>query len=392
VGEWLNSVLLRLRALLRGQRHERDIDEELSFHQAMREGEYRRAGLDSEAARSRTRARFGRLERIREECLQVWSLGPWDRLRLDTSIGHDVAYGARMLAKRPGLTTLALATLALGVGSSTAMFSIVDTVVLRPPPYRDPGRLYKVCLQASQESQRCDDTAMSLADLRDLRHQSRTLREIAADDGDTVKVEHADGSRESVGRALVTVNWLSVLGVRPVLGRDFTPGEDAPDRARVAILGNDYWRRRFAGDPRVVGSTLVVGGKPCTVIGVLPPNVLRYRADLLMPLVPAEYPTERAHRDLDAFGRLAPGFSLAEARAEIQTIAGRLEQQYPVTNKDRTGRFYRLAVAPTRSVLDLTAPSLSMGTHFQAFYHAAVFVSSPHEGSESGPVTSSLGP
>jgi putative ABC transport system permease protein len=257
------------------------------------------------------------------------------------SIARDVAYGARTLAKRPGFTTVAVATLALGLGSSTAMFSVVDTVVFRPLPYRDPGRLFKICLQAPQQA-RCDDNAMSLADLLDLRQQSRTFQEIAADDGDGVQVRHADGSRESVDRARVTMNWLSTLGVRPAVGHDFAPQEDRPERDHVVIVGNDYWHRRFAADPGVVGKTLVVDDEPCTVIGVLPPNVLRYGADLLMPLVPADYTADRGHRDLDAFGRLAPGVSPAEARVEIETIARRLEQEYPVTNRERRGRLYPL--------------------------------------------------
>ena len=249
---------------------------------------------------------------------------------MDT-LWQDVRYAARGLAKSRGFTVVALATLAVGIGANTAIFSVVDAVVFRSLPYEDPHRLVKVC--GNTAARAADD--VSLPDFRDLRAQNQAFEQIAADDGEGYVITHADGSTDSVNGAIVTANWLSTLGVRPHLGRDFTEENTAPDSAAVLILGHDYWQRRFGGDPHVLGQTLRVEKRPFTVIGVLPPNVLRYGADFLRPLVPAEYSADRRHRDLDVFARLKPGVTLAQARSDVQTVAQRLAQMYPETNRDR---------------------------------------------------------
>src|SRR5262249_45654240 len=143
------------------------------------------------------------------------------------------------------------------------------------------------------------------------------FEQVAADDGSGFEITHRDGSHEPVSGAWVTVGWLSTLGVQPILGRGFLPEEADPGRDRVMILSHAYWQHRFGGDPHIVGTSLLVDNVPHTIIGVLPPNVLRYGADFLKPLVPAAYPQERSHRDLDVFARMKPGATLAQAQAEI---------------------------------------------------------------------------
>ena len=139
----------------------------------------------------------------------------------------------------------------------------------------------------------------------------------------------------------MTSGWLSTLGVQPLLGRGFVLDDERPGNDRVVLLTQSYWRRHLASDPNIVGQTLRTNDGAFTVIGVLPPNVLRYGGDFLKPLVPAEYPQGRGHRDLDVFARLKPGVTLAQARTELETIARRLELDYPATNKGR-----RFSVAP----------------------------------------------
>lgn len=245
---------------------------------------------------------------------------------------RDLSYGLRVLVKSPGFTAVAVATLALGIGANTAVFSVVDTVVFRPLPYREPDRLVKIW--GLRRGHGRED--LSLPDFSDIRRQNRVFEQVAADDGRSFRVTDPVELRESVDVASVTANWLPTLGVGPLIGRNFLEEEEQPGRDRVLILGNHYWRRRFDSDPNAIGKTVILDGEAFTVVGILPPNILRYDDEMLKPLVPAAYSQERSFRDLDVFARLKPGITLAQAQVEVETIAARLEQHYPATNKDRT--------------------------------------------------------
>jgi len=248
-------------------------------------------------------------------------------------VWRDLVFAFRMLVRHPGFTAAAATTLALGIGATTAVFSIVDTVVFRPLPYREPNQLVKIWDSASASP--VDD--VSLPDFLDVRSQNGAFESMAADDGRDFAVSYR-GSQESANGAVVTADWLSTLGIQPMLGRAFLPEETQPGHDRVVILTQAYWRRRFASDPDVVGQMISIDGAQATIVGVLPPNVLRYGADFLKPLVAAEYPSVRGHRDLDVFARLRPGVSLTQAQVEVQTIAKRLELEYPATNKGHSLR------------------------------------------------------
>src|SRR2546423_8988561 len=173
---------------------------------------------------------------------------------------NDVAYGARILTKHRGFTTAAVLTVALGIGANTAIFTIVDTVVFRPLPYKDPGRLIKIW--GTTVAHPADD--VSFADFVDIRDQNHLFEAVAADDGEGVTIVHG-GARESVNAAFVTEEWLSTLGVQPLLGRAFLPEEARPGRGPVTILSHRYWQRRVGSDPYVVGHTLG-GGRPTGTI------------------------------------------------------------------------------------------------------------------------------
>jgi putative ABC transport system permease protein len=250
---------------------------------------------------------------------------------LADQLRQDLSYAVRMLGKSPGFGAVVVATLALGLGANTAIFSVADAVVFRSLPYESPERLVKICGNAQAMAR--DD--VSLPDLLDIREQSHSFEQVAADDGSGFMITHPDGTREPVNAALVTGGWLTTLGVRPMLGRAFLPEDEQPGRDRVTILTHAYWRRHFNSDPTIVGKVLAIGRDHVTVVGVLPPNILRYEADILVPLVAADYPPGRDHRDLDAFARLRPGVTLAQAQAELDTIARRLEAEYPATNTTR---------------------------------------------------------
>jgi putative ABC transport system permease protein len=264
---------------------------------------------------------------------------------------RDVAYAARMATRNRGFSAAAILTLALGIGAATATFSIVDAIVFRPLPYANVDRLVKIW--GSSAAEPVDN--MSLPDLDDISQRSRLFEQVAADDGMGFKIEYG-GSYHFGDGALVSPLWLSTLGVQPVLGRAFASEEFQSGRDDVVMLTDVYWRRRFAGDTGVVGRTLVVDGRTCTVVGVLPPNVLRYGADFLKPLVLAAYPANRDHRNLDVFARLRPGVTIAAAQAELDVLGRQLEMAHPSADVN-----HRFRVIPLDKYYASIGPSAGRG-------------------------------
>jgi putative ABC transport system permease protein len=319
-----------LRNILRKPRVERDLDDELHAYLDMATDERRRAGMPDADARRAALIELQGLEQVKEQVRDARAGALLEQLR------QDVSYAGRMFVKNRGFTAAAVLTLALGIGATTAIFGIVDTVIYRPLPYREPGRLVKIAGNAAG----VPTDVVSFADFADIRDRNRAFEQIAADDGTDFTVT-IDGKPRSVLGGMVTTSWLPTLGVQPILGRSFLPEEDQPGRSRVLLLTANYWRRAFGADPHIVGRTVAVNGAMHTIVGVLPPNVLRYEADMLLPLVPAEYPVERGHRDLDVFARLRPGITLAQAQADVDVIAGALAAEYPATNSGR-----RMTVRP----------------------------------------------
>jgi predicted permease len=328
------SMQSRFASLLRNAFHrthvEQDLDEELRAYVDMVADEKRDAGLGADAARRAALVELGGVEQVRESVREVRAGALLDQLR------QDIAYGFRMLGRNRGLTFVAVTTLALGIGANTALFSIVDTVVFRPMPYADPGRLVKIWGSGSAEP----TDNVSLPDFQDIRDQNDVFEQIAADDGAEIALTIPGETRRSTG-AQVTDTWLSTLGVRPILGRALTIDDARSGNNHVALLTHAFWRRRFASDPNVIGKTLRADHTAFNIIGVLPPNVLRNSGDFLIPLVPAEYSHDRGNRDLDVFARLKAGVTIAQARAQLDAIAQRLERQYPTTNTN-----HRFKVAP----------------------------------------------
>ena len=329
------GVHVRLTRLLKNlvcrNRVEQDLDDELRGFVEMAADERRRAGVPDGEARRAALVELGGVEQVRESVRDARAGALLDQLR------QDLLYAIRILGRNRGFTAVAVTTLALGIGANTAIFSIVDTVVFRPLPYEDAGRLVKIWGSGSAEP--IDN--VSFPDFVDIRDQTTVFEQVAADDGTDFTVTPVGGPRQPIAGALVTSEWLSTLGVQPLVGRGFVLDDERPGNDRVVLLTQSYWRRHLASDPNVVGRTLGTNDGTFTVIGVLPPNVLRYGGDFLKPLVPAEYPQGRGHRDLDVFARLKPGATLAQARTELETIARRLERDYPATNKG-----HRFSVSP----------------------------------------------
>lgn len=249
-----------------------------------------------------------------------------------TTFLSDLRYGFRMLTKNPGFTAVAVLTLALGIGATTAIFSVVDAVLLRPLPYRDSGQLVVM----REKAHGVGNVSVSYPDFLDWRQQSRAFAAMAA--AHNVGFSLAGIAQpENIGGYAVSPNFLSMLGVKPILGRDLLPSEEEPGTAPVVLLSYRLWQSHFGSDPQVMGKVITLDGRSYTIVGVLPPSFkFLDDTDVLAPIgVFAKDLMSRGDRgDLDVIGRLAPGVTFARAAAEMDTIAARLAQQYP---RDDTG-------------------------------------------------------
>ena len=247
------------------------------------------------------------------------------------AILQDLRYGLRMLLKNPGFAAVAVLALALGIGANTAIFSVVNAVLLRPLPFPDPDRLTMVV--SVNPAKGFPKFPASPPDFIDWRAQSRVFEEMAAVDGapynlsEGTEPERLNGSR-------VSASFLGVVGVKPVLGRDFLPEEDREGAEPVVLIGHGLWTRRFGSDPGIVGRTIALNGKRRTVVGVLPqcytfPN----RSEVWTPIAfDHDELSGRGAHYLHVFARLKPGTTLEAAQVEMDTIAERLRKQYPDSN------------------------------------------------------------
>jgi putative ABC transport system permease protein len=261
---------------------------------------------------------------------------------------QDLLFGLKMMRARPGFTAVAIVTLALGIGANTAIFSIVDAVVLRPLPYRDPQRLFFVAPTNPKDGDR--ERRATLAEVQLLRDQLRSFAGLAVAAGpwDQVVTDGAESAAVSVTYA--SANLLDVLGVAPAQGRGFLPEEDVVGGPPAAVLTHASWQRRFAGDPGVVGRTLVVEGALTRIVGVLPPAVSfpGSSSELWLPL--ARSARAMHFRHLHVVGRLASGVAEAQARAELSAVAPRLEAAFPEINAGVGLRMVQLHDHLTRQV------------------------------------------
>ncbi|MGD0306413.1 MAG: ABC transporter permease [Candidatus Acidiferrales bacterium] len=305
------------------------MNEEIQEHIALQTDANLRAGMPPAEARRQAALKFGASESIKEEYRDERGLPFIDNLL------QDLRYGLRMLRKSSGFTAIAILTLALGIGANTAIFSFVYGVLLAPLPYHDASRLVVL----NETTPRVGMISVSYPNFVDWRAQSRSFSEVAYVQEINFNLAGATVSRpENIQGDAVPPYFLSMMGIRPFLGRDFEPSEEKPGTQRVLLLGYQLWQSHFGADPNVVGRSIALDGNDFVIVGVLPPD---YRSldkiDVMLPIGvwATNNPdiTDRGSRgDSIVFARLAPGTSLAQARAEMEGIAANLAKEYPEDN------------------------------------------------------------
>jgi putative ABC transport system permease protein len=245
----------------------------------------------------------------------------------------DIRCGIRSILKRPGFATLAVITLGLGIGASTAIFSVVNGILLRPLVYRDSERIMILWQTAARGG--VEQEAVSPANFMDLREQSRLFQNIAGAEPYSHTLT-GDGEPQIIRSWLVTSGFFETLGVNPLRGRTFTADEFQPGRGDVVILGYGLWQRQFGGRPELAGQTIVFNGRPHTVVGIMPPEFqFPSGRELWAPNpIPDYYKTNRGSAFINVVGRLKDGVSAGQAQQEIDGITNRLAREYPQTNTD----------------------------------------------------------
>ena len=314
--------------LFRRARTERRIDAELRFHLEQQIADYIVGGLAPEEARRRTRLEFGGLDQVKEECRDVGAA------RLIETLLQDVHYGLRQFRRNPGFAAVAVITLALGIGANTAIFSVIDAVLLAPLPYTRSDRLVMM-LQSNPFTKSL--WSFSYPDFLDWQRAARSFQHVEgalSHDFNLTSLgvpAHLDGMEVSAG-------FFSSLGIKPVLGRYFTQEEDRPGGAPAVIISHRLFTDRFGGRPDAVGNVLTLDGVDYTVIGVLPATFhFGGQTDVYTPLgqVDRAILSDRSvHPGIVAIARLKPGVSLAQAQAEMSAIQRRLDRIYPHADRD----------------------------------------------------------
>jgi len=319
----LRAWFLRLGGLFHKERRDRELAEELESHLQMHIEDNLRSGMTPEEARRQALIKLGGLEQTKESYRDRRGLPSLE------SFFQDIRYGLRGLRRNPGFTAVAVLTLALGIGGTVVVFSLLEAVLLRPLPYSQPERLFRL-LTVEAKSQSAME-ASSYPDFRDWQRQSHTFEAMAAYEFLSFNLTGTAEPERLEGLA-ITPGLFATLGIRPVLGREFAPDDDE----RVAVLSYELWQRRLGSDAGIIGKSIHLEGRAYTVLGVLPPHVRfaprRWGAapEVFVPVIPNP---ERGWFYVRVLGRLAPGVSEQQARTEMSGIAARLAQARPESQR-----------------------------------------------------------
>jgi putative ABC transport system permease protein len=323
----------RLRLLLGRRAFERDVEDELRFHMEMVASRHAANGLSPTDVYALTHKEFGSMNRYKEEVRDARGL------TLVDDVWRDVRFAFRTLRRTPGFTIIALITFALGIGANTAIFSVVNTVLLRPLPYPNASRLVQV---AETIKDYPEPGAVSVINFLDWKKQNTSFEGLGAY-YNTFVMLNGDGEPERAREGIVSTNIIPMLGVKPMLGRVFASDEEVKGKQHVVLLSDHLWRNRYGADPNLVGRTILLEGVPYTVVGIMPagfnfpagPRVV----DLWAPFVPPDQaldPRSRGWHWISVIGLVKPGVSIERADQEMKQIARRLQIENPISLANRS--------------------------------------------------------
>src|SRR5262245_29239760 len=324
---WKQELIFIIRRLVHRRRADRELDEEIRAHLEMEIERNIADGMSPEDARMAARRSFGSVALSKEDSRAMWGFASFEVL------WQDLRYGARMLLKRKGFTAVATLTLALGIGANTAVFSVINAVLIRSLPFAEADRL--VMIWQTQPDVR--DPVGSYPDFLDWRAEAQSFQGMAAFSNKRYGRAELTGHRETVEAQgmLVSQELFPLLGLKPILGRNFLPEEEQPTNNRAVILSQSLWSRGFASDPGIIGKIIQLDGASFMVVGVMGEQY-PLETEFWLPLSHLSQIdlTSRRHHSVQAIGRLKPGVTIEQARSEMETIAERHRQLFPATNKN----------------------------------------------------------
>ena len=320
---------LRLRSLARPGRVERELEKELRFHLDRQVEENLGVGMPLADARRAALRKLGGVTQIQEECRDM------RRTDMIENFARDLRYAIRSLGKNPGFTVVILLTLALSIGANSAIFSVIDGVLLRPLPYPDANRIVRVFFHSASYPH----FPLNPFDFRDFRARSRSFESMAGFTRADLQLSGAGQPEHFTGFA-VTAGFFRVLGLRPARGHEFGAGEELPGNQQQVLLSDRLWRKRFAADPNIVGRKITLDARPFTVAGVMPPGTEHpgneyngvahgETVDIWWPFAFRGDPTQRGSHFLEVIGRLKKGVAPHAAQAEMNALIAQLAREHP---------------------------------------------------------------
>jgi hypothetical protein len=328
---YLRVIAARLRGLFGDRRADREFDDEIETHLRLLAERYIRQGMTEAEAAWAARRQFGNFTLLQEENREMRGI------RFIETFVQDLRYGLRMLRKNPGFTIVAALTLSLGIGANTAIFSVVNAVLLRPLPYPKGERLMQLRMRIPP-----DGGPVSAMKFLFWRENNRTFESMAAYDAIGAGVNLSGGDEpERIRSVRVSADFFRVYGIFPALGRGFTPEEDSPGGSRVVIISDGLWKRRFGADPMMLGKSLSLSGESYTVIGIMAPGFeANPTVDTWTPLRPVADEQVRAS-PLLVIGRMKPGVTQEQAQVDMDGAARAFRDHYPaLMNSDEGIRLY----------------------------------------------------
>ena len=329
---WWQELKFIIKRLNRS-RAEQDLEDEIRLHLELETTENMEAGMSPKEAQLAARRAFGSVALAKEDSRAMWGFETIE------TIWHDLRFSLRVLVKNPGFTLTVVVTLALAIGASTAIFSVVNVVVLNPFPYREPSRIYLV-RQILPKVGIMDQLRASGPEFAELA-QSQAFEQIAAWEPVSRNLTGSEVP-ERVGAAKVSTDFFSLLGVEPVLGRTIQPEEQGASGQRVLVISHGLWQRRFGGDSAVLGQRVALDDEPYTIIGVMPQSFRFDGGEAWFPF-PFDFGQQaRSGRAFTVLARLQKGSSLDQAKAELESLARQQQQNFGNTNPEYEGRNFYL--------------------------------------------------